>query len=119
MRKNNDEKEEDDKVHHTSSSSSIEIARSNPNALKVIVDLSYEHDSARALRSVAKQLCEITSVGKKSKGDLRVTFASFAGDIKYESETFFNADTWSKHVEMLPDPAEECDVVACQEEGQT
>ncbi|CAL6372255.1 unnamed protein product [Bathycoccus prasinos] len=119
MRKNNDEKEEDEKVHHTSSSSSIEIARSNPNALKVIVDLSYEHDSARALRSVAKQLCEITSVGKKSKGDLRVTFASFAGDIKYESETFFNADTWSKHVEMLPDPAEECDVVACQEEGQT
>jgi hypothetical protein len=111
MRKNNDEKEEDEKV--------IEIARSNPNALKVIVDLSYEHDSARALRSVAKQLCEITSVGKKSKGDLRVTFASFAGDIKYESETFFNADTWSKHVEMLPDPAEECDVVACQEEGQT
>ncbi|CAL6374878.1 unnamed protein product [Bathycoccus prasinos] len=94
-------------------------ARNNPNALKVIVDLSYEHDSARALRSVAKQLCEITSVGKKSKGDLRVTFASFAGDIKYESETFFNADTWSKHVEMLPDPAEECDVVACQEEGQT
>ena len=119
MRKNNDEKEEDEKVHHTSSSSSIEIARSNPNALKVIVDLSYEHDSARALRSVAKQLCEITSVGKKSKGDLRVTFASFAGDIKYESETFFNADTWSAHVEMLPDPAEECDVVACQEEGQT
>ena len=111
MRKNNDEKEDDEKV--------IEIARSNPNALKVIVDLSYEHDSARALRSVAKQLCEITSVGKKSKGDLRVTFASFAGDIKYESETFFNADTWSKHVEMLPDPAEECDVVACQEEGQT
>ena len=110
MRKN-DEKEEDEKV--------IEIARRNPNALKVIVDLSYEHDSARALRSVAKQLCEITSVGKKSKGDLRVTFASFAGDIKYESETFFNADTWSKHVEMLPDPAEECDVVACQEEGQT
>ena len=50
---------------------------------------------------------------------MRVTFASFAGDIKYESETFFNADTWSKHVEMLPDPAEECDVVACQEEGQT
>ena len=111
MRKNNDEKEEDEKV--------IEIARSNPNALKVIVDLSYEHDSARALRSVAKQLCEITSVGKKSKGDLRVTFASFAGDIKYESETFFNADTWSAHVEMLSDPAEECDVVACQEEGQT
>ena len=110
MRKN-DEKEEDEKV--------IEIARRNPNVLKVIVDLSYEHDSARALRSVAKQLCEITSVGKKSKGDLRVTFASFAGDIKYESETFFNADTWSAHVEMLPDPAEECDVVACQEEGQT
>ena len=35
MRKNNDEKEEDEKVHHTSSSSSIEIARSNPNALKL------------------------------------------------------------------------------------
>jgi len=107
MRKNNDDndKEDDDKV------SSIEIARTNPNALKIIVDLSYEHDSTRALRSVAKQLCEITSVGKKSKGDLRVTFASFAGDIKYESETFFNADTWNKHVEMLPNAAEECDVV--------
>ena len=50
MRKNNYEKEEDEKV--------IEIARSNQNALKVIVDLSYEHDSARALRSVAKQLAK-------------------------------------------------------------
>ena len=89
----------------------IEIAKTNPNALKVIVDLSYEHDSTRALRSVAKQLCEITSISKKSKGDLRVTFASFSGDIKYESETFFNADTWNKHVEMLPNAAEECDVV--------
>ena len=110
MRKNNDDndKEDNDKV------SSIEIARTNPNALKIIVDLSYEHDSTRALRSVAKQLCEITSVGKKSKGDLRVTFASFAGDIKYESETFFNADTWNKHVEMLPERAEECDVITNQ-----
>jgi hypothetical protein len=112
MRKNDDDndKEDDEKV------SSIEIARTNPNALKIIVDLSYEHDSTRALRSVAKQLCEITSVGKKSKGDLRVTFASFAGDIKYESETFFNADTWNKHVEMLPERAEECDVITNQTE---
>jgi SAM-dependent methyltransferase len=85
----------------------IELAKSNANALKIIIDLSYEHDSTRALRSCAKQLCEITSIAKKSKGDLRVTFSSFDDEIKYESDTFFNAQMWTKHVECVRESTEE------------
>ena len=63
------------------------------NALRVAVDVSYEQDSARARRSVAKQLCECVGVAHREE-NLAMTYCSFRGDIADEAREFFFSDRW-------------------------
>ena len=64
------------------------------NALRVAVDVSYEQDSTRARRSVAKQLCECVGVAHR-EDDLAMTYCSFRGDIADEAREFFFSDRWN------------------------
>jgi len=66
----------------------------DPNALRVAVDVSYEQDSARARRSVAKQLCECVGVAHREYA-LAMTYCAFDGPIAEESREFFFSDRWA------------------------
>jgi len=99
----------------------------DPNALRVAVDVSFEQDSARARRSVAKQLCECVGVAHR-EDSLAMTYCAFDGPIAEESREFFFSDRWAsvktdarpveeafdgeRVVYMSPDAADVLDEVA-------
>lgn len=87
--------------------SNIELSErfSNPDALRVAVDVSYEQDSTRARRSVAKQLCECVGIAHREDA-LAMTYCDFSGPIAEESREFFFSDRWSS-VKMDPRSVEE------------
>jgi hypothetical protein len=61
--------------------------------LRVAVDASYEQDSQRAIRSVAKQLSECLGVARKYSG-VALTFAGFRGVVAEHALEHFNAARW-------------------------
>ena len=87
--------------------SNVELSErfSNPDALRVAVDVSYEQDSTRARRSVAKQLCECVGIAHREDA-LAMTYCDFSGPIAEESREFFFSDRWSS-VKMDPRSVEE------------
>jgi hypothetical protein len=72
----------------------LEARFRDPNGLRVVIDVSYEQDSARARRSVAKQLCECVGVAHREDA-LALTYCDFRGAIAEESREFFFSDRWS------------------------
>ena len=88
----------------------VDARFADPNALRVAVDVSYEQDSARARRSVAKQLCECVGVAHREDA-LAMTYCAFQGDIAHEAREFFFSDGWrsvrteSRAVEDAFDPS--------------
>ena len=61
--------------------------------LRVAVDASYDQDSQRAIRSVAKQLSECLGVARKYSG-VALTFAGFRGVVAEHALEHFNAARW-------------------------
>jgi len=72
----------------------VETRFANPDALRIAVDVSYEQDSTRARRSVAKQLCECVGVAHRND-NLAMTYCSWRGPIAEESREFFFSDRWT------------------------
>jgi len=75
------------------SSASVDERFANPRALRVTVDVSYEQDSARARRSVAKQLCECVGAAH-ANDDLALTYCAWRGAVAEEAREFFFSDRW-------------------------
>ena len=88
-------------------------------ALRVAVDASYEQDSARAIRSVAKQLSECIGVKRRARKDaaperavdVELTFAGWRGAVAEHALQHFNAARWTEAA-MDPRDVQEifCDV---------
>ena len=72
--------------------------------LRVAVDTSYEQDSARAIRSVAKQLSECIGVKRRARKDaapehavdVQLTFAGWRGAVAEHALQHFNAARWTE-----------------------
>ena len=72
--------------------------------LRVAVDTSYEQDSARAIRSVAKQLSECIGVKRRARKDaapehavdVQLTFAGWRGAVAEHALVHFNAARWTE-----------------------
>jgi len=87
--------------------------------LRVAVDASYEQDSARAIRSVAKQLSECIGVKRRARKeaaperavDVELTFAGWRGAVAEHALQHFNAARWTEAA-MDPRDVQEifCDV---------
>lgn len=71
----------------------IDARFANPNALRIAIDVSYEQDSTRARRSVAKQLCECVGVSHRND-NLALTYCAWRGPIAEESREYFFSDRW-------------------------
>ena len=76
-------------------------AASNRPPLRVAVDTSYDQDSQRAIRSVAKQLSECIGVSRRAAKadravDVELTFASWRGTVAAHAVEHFNAARWSE-----------------------
>jgi len=72
----------------------VDTRFANSDALRIAVDVSYEQDSTRARRSVAKQLCECVGVAHRND-NLAMTYCSWRGPIAEESREFFFSDRWT------------------------
>ena len=64
--------------------------------LRVAIDTSYDQDSQRAIRSVAKQLAECIGVMRKEaeKVNVELTFAAWRGTVADHALEHFNAERW-------------------------
>ena len=76
-------------------------AASNRPPLRVAVDTSYDQDSQRAIRSVAKQQSECIGVSRRAAKadravDVELTFASWRGTVAAHAVEHFNAARWSE-----------------------
>jgi Trm5-related predicted tRNA methylase len=71
----------------------IDARFANPDALRIAIDVSYEQDSTRARRSVAKQLCECVGVSRRND-DVALTYCAWRGPIAEESREYFFSDRW-------------------------
>ena len=75
------------------------IASKKP-PLKVAVDTSYEQDSDRAIRSVAKQLSECIGVKRRARKEqaveLDLIFAGWRGAVAAHAIEHFNAARWTE-----------------------
>ena len=90
--------------------------------LRVAVDTSYEQDSARAIRSVAKQLSECIGVKRRARKDaaperavdVELTYAGWRGVVAEHALQHFNAARWT---EAAMDPRDIEDIFrACVED---
>ena len=75
-------------------------AASSRPPLRVAVDTSYDQDSQRAIRSVAKQLSECIGVSRRAAKadravDVELTFAGWRGTVAAHAVEHFNAARWS------------------------
>ena len=84
-------------------------AMSSKPPLMVAVDTSYDQDSQRAIRSVAKQLAECIGVTRRASSaaavaagddvgeavDVDLTFASWRGTVAEHALEHFNAERWT------------------------
>ena len=99
------------------------LRKSTKPPLRVAIDTSYDQDSQRAIRSVAKQLAECIGVkrramkvtgsipgesgGEISPVDVNLTFASWNGTVAEHALDHFNAERWS---EVSKDPRDVQDI---------
>lgn len=90
--------------------------------LRVAVDTSYEQDSARAIRSVAKQLSECIGVKRRARKDaapehavdVQLTFAGWRGAVAEHALQHFNAARWT---EAAMDPRDVEEIFRAAETG--
>ena len=88
--------------------------------LRVAVDTSYEQDSARAIRSVAKQLSECIGVKRRARKDaaperavdVELTYAGWRGVVAEHALQHFNAARWT---EATMDPRDVEDIFRAAE----
>jgi hypothetical protein len=100
------------------------LRKSTKPPLRVAIDTSYDQDSQRAIRSVAKQLAECIGVKRRamkvtgsnpgesgesgiSPVDVNLTFASWKGTVAAHALDHFNAERWS---EVSKDPRDVQDI---------
>jgi hypothetical protein len=100
------------------------LRKSTKPPLRVAIDTSYDQDSQRAIRSVAKQLAECIGVKRRamkvtgsnpgesgeseiSPVDVDLTFASWKGTVAAHALDHFNAERWS---EVSKDPRDVQDI---------